>query len=162
MWKYGAAMQLPEGKRAGYYAQIVKALAEAVDVFDRDKELIIVRSEEERDKVGEVLSKYKVQWEPIRLLLLPDNAARSALADDYGFTSKFGNAYLYGEQTAVFRLPAAQPAGAETAPALQQIEEFLIASYLADDGAVVGCVEPHLRETVEGIAVRYGVALAFE
>ncbi|MCI3919729.1 hypothetical protein MO973_05725 [Paenibacillus sp. TRM 82003] len=162
MWKYGVSMHLPEGKRAGYYAQIVKSLAEAVDVFDRDKELIVIDTIEERDKVVEVLTKYNVEWEGLTLFHLPERADRDPRADDYGFVSKFGNAYLYGDRTAVFRLAATQSAGAETAPAIQQIQEFLLASYVPEDGGLVGCVEPHVQETIEGIASRYGVTLVFD
>jgi hypothetical protein len=160
MRKYGVRMLLPEGKRAGFYAQIVKALAWAVDVYDRDKELIIVHTKVERNRVAEVLQKYKVDWEPMQLLLLPEDAALDPRAEDYGFTSKFGNTYLYEEQAICYSFAGAQPAEADPASALLQMEEFILASFEAD-GVKTYCVEPHLRETIEGIARRYGVRLTF-
>jgi len=160
MLKYGLRMDLPEGKRAGFYAQIVKALAEAATVFDRDKELIVVVDEEARDGVARVLEKYNVEWEPMPLWLLPEGTELDDRAEDYGFVSNFGNAYLYADLVARFRFPEAQPAGAELAPALLQIEEFVVFSY--DDGAAkTYCAEAHLRETIEGIASRYGAIVAF-
>jgi hypothetical protein len=161
MWKYGARMLLPEGKRAGFYAQIVKALADNVEVFDRDKELVIVNTPDDREQVAKVMGKYNVEWEPMRLLLLPEDAKLDPRAEDYGFTSKFGNTYLYGEQTVSFSVAKLQPAEAETAPALLQIEEFEIASF-ETEGVRTYCVESHLRETIEGIAQRYGVQITFD
>ncbi|HZG55894.1 hypothetical protein [Paenibacillus sp.] len=160
MLKFGVLMDLPEGKRAGYYAQIVKALADAVEVFDRDKELIVVDDAEAARRTAEVLEKYRVGWEPMRLWLLPEGAALPASAAEYGFESKFGNAYLYADRVALFRVPNEQEAGAELAPALLQIEEFVLLVYVEGATKTYAC-EPHLRETVEGVARRYRVAVQF-
>ncbi|WP_309123427.1 hypothetical protein [Paenibacillus sp.] len=162
MLKYGLQMDLPEGKRAGYYSQIVKALAGAATVFDRDKELIVVDDERQRDNVAGVLAKYNVDWEPIALWLLPDGTELDARAEDFGFVSKFGYAYLYADRVARFRFADPQPAGAELAPALLQIEEFVV--FASDGDAALEktyFAETHLRETIEGIASRYGASVQF-
>ncbi|TLS50375.1 hypothetical protein FE782_20320 [Paenibacillus antri] len=162
MLKYGLQMDLPEGKRAGYYSQIVKALAEAATVFDRDKELIVVDDEQQRDNVAGVLAKYSVDWEPIALWLLPEGTELDARAEDFGFVSKFGNAYLYADRVSRFRFADPQPAGAELAPALLQIEEFVVFAAGGDDAAAkTYFAESHLRETIEGIASRYGASVQF-
>jgi hypothetical protein len=155
-------MDLPEGKRAGFYAQIVKMIAAAATVFDRDKELIVVDDEEARRRVAEVLEKYNVAWEPMNLWLLPEETELDARAEDYGFQSKFGNAYLYADRVDRFRFADLQPAGAELAPALLQLEEFIVFAHGAGEPvAKTYYVESHLRETIEGIASRYGVAVFF-
>jgi len=162
--KYGARMDLPEGKRAGFYAQIVKAIADAATVFDRDKELIVVDDVEAHGRVAEVLAKYNVEWEPMNLWLLPEGTELDARAEDYGFLSKFGNAYLYADRVDRFRFADPQPAGAEAAPALLQLEEFIVFSHgdgEAGSASKTHYAASHLRETIEGIASRYGVAVVF-
>ncbi|HZG88286.1 hypothetical protein [Paenibacillus sp.] len=160
MRKFGLLMELPEGKRAGFYAQIVKALAEAANVADRDKELIVVDSEEERGRVAAVLEKYRVAWEPLELISLPEGTELDEAAEDVGFVGRSGGAYLYADRVARFRLPRMQPAGADIAPAMLQLEEFIRFAY-DDGGQRVYCAEPHLREAVEGVAKRYGAAVEF-
>jgi len=160
MRKFGVLMDLPEGKRAGFYAQIVKALAEAANVEDRDKELIVVDSEEERARVAAALEKYHVAWEPLALIALPEGTELGEAAEDIGFVGKLGGVYLYLDRIARFQVPNAQPAGADIAPAMLQLEEFVTFAY-DDGGQRVYCTEPHLREAVEGVAKRYGVAVEF-
>jgi hypothetical protein len=160
-WKLGLLMDLPEGKRAGFYAQIVKALAGSVELFDRDKELLIVNTAEDAAKVETVLHKYHVTWESMRLVLLPEDTKRYTLAEDYGFQSKFGKSYLYADRIAAFTFTPEQPAEAEPASALLQMEEFFIAVYQQHDGSKTYFVENHLQETIEGIALRYHSTVTF-
>jgi hypothetical protein len=158
MWMQGIMMDLPEGKLPGFYAQIVKTIAHAATIFDRDKELIVVRTQEEQQRIIEELDRYHVPYESLRLLLLPDDAHRDARAQDYGFISRSGNAYLYGDTIALYGIHPIQPDGAEIIPAQMQMDEFLIASFM-NEGQTWYCVESHLRETISGIALRYGVVL---
>jgi len=158
----GLMMDLPEGKRAGFYAQIVKAMAEAVDVFDRDKELFVLRSEAERERAAAVLDKYNVAREPIDLLLLPEGTTLEGAAEDVGFVAKFGRAYLYADRVVLFRYAEAQPAGAELEQARRQIDEHVVLSFIREsDGTTLFATEPHLRDAVEGVARRYGVVVEF-
>lgn len=153
-------MDLPEGKRAGFYAQVVKGLAEAVALFDRDKELIVLDDEPGREKAAGVLEKYKIDWEPVDLILLPEGVKLGEDAAEIGFDGRFGNAFLYAERAERFRIEA--QAGAEAGPALQQLEEHIALSYddSHEERKIFVC-EPHLRETVAGIARRYGVRVEF-
>ncbi len=160
--KYGLLMDLPEGKLAGFYARIVKAIADAATVFDRDKELIVVDDAEAQNRVAEVLAKGNIGWEPVRLWLLPEGAELDARAEDFGFLSKFGNAYLYADRVDRFRFADPQPTGAELAPALLQLQEFIV--YSCGEGEALAkthYTESHLRETIEGIVSRYGAAVVF-
>ncbi|MCP1309141.1 hypothetical protein [Paenibacillus tyrfis] len=102
--KYAAALDLPEGKRAGYYAQIVKALAGKTALFDRDKELMIFSSPEELERLMPILEQYVIPSEELNVLLLPAPVTTYPAFGDYGFVSRLENVYLYAELVAVFRL----------------------------------------------------------
>lgn len=77
--KFGLAMDLPEDKRAGYYAQIVKALAGKASLFDRDKELLIFSTPQEREQAKPIMNQYSVPCEEFDLLLLPSTVRMSLL-----------------------------------------------------------------------------------
>lgn len=158
--KYGLMMNLPEGKLPGFYAQVVKNVAAAATVFDRDKELLVVDSEKDRDDVAKVLEKMKIEWEPLPLLLLPDSAETDGLFSDFGFVSKFENKYLYADRVSVFRFSTEQQADAETAPAKLQLEEYVAVSF-EENGETLYCIDKYSRETVEGVARRYRCELEF-
>lgn len=158
--KFGLMMSLPEGKLPGFYAQVVKNVAAAADLFDRDKELLVVNTEHDSDEIAKVLNKMKIDWEPLPLLLLPEDAATTRLFSDFGFVSKFGNTYLYSDRVSLFRFSKEQPAGAESAPALLQLEEYIAAQFQWDD-ATWHCIDKDARLTAEGIAQRYGCSLEF-
>jgi hypothetical protein len=160
MKKYGLMMHLPEGKLPGFYAQVVKNVAAAAPLFDRDKELLIVSTEEERSSVTVALAKMKIDCEPLDLLLLPERAQTGDLFEDYGFESIFGNKYLYADRAVLFRFPKEQPADAEPAPAHEQLEEHIIIECKEEEGKLYG-IELHLKETAEGIARRFGCKLDF-
>ncbi|KIL41730.1 hypothetical protein SD70_04995 [Gordoniibacillus kamchatkensis] len=157
--KIGVAMTLPEGKLPGFYAQIVKGLASRVQLFDRDKELLVVSTAEERDAVQDVLRQYKVANEELELVLLPAEAAATPLFDDYGFTTRSENRYLYRDQVLLFTLHSDAPGG-ERDLALQQIGEFLIASAPAgpgevDESSAVLAVDRQHDELMQRIAKAY-------
>lgn len=158
--KFGLMMSLPEGKLPGFYAQVVKNVAAAAELFDRDKELLIAGSELDRDAIAKVLSKMKIDWEPLPLLLLPDGAETTRLFSDFGFVSKFGNTFLYADRVSLFRFAEKQPADAETAPALLQLEEYIVAEF-QQNGKPWYCIDQDSRMTAEGIAQRYRCSLEF-
>jgi hypothetical protein len=130
--KIGLSMTMPEGKQPGFYAQIVKALAARVQLFDRDKDLLVVSAENERDAVLDVMRHYHVETEELALLLLPAGAALSLLFADYGFATRLDNRYLYSDLVTLFTLHSAAP-DAEPDLALQQLEEYAIAALPAGD-----------------------------
>lgn len=159
MLKYGVDMQLPEGKRPGYYAQFVKALAAKVNIEDRDKELLIVNDETDRASVLELMDEYRFDYEEFELLLLPEDAETAPLFDDYGFVSVSDNAYLYGHLCAVFKFA---PSGNDSEPmqALEQMEEHLLARFAAGDTSHYA-VDRTLGELMHGIAKAYRCKLEF-
>ncbi len=63
-------MDLPEGKIPGFYAQIVKALAGKVDLFDRDKEMLIVSNEEQQLAALDVMAHFNIETTMMQLRLL--------------------------------------------------------------------------------------------
>lgn len=124
--KIGIAMTMPEGKLPGFYAQIVKGLASRTKLFDRDKELLVVDSAADRDAALDVLRQYKVDTEELELALLPAEAVATPLFEDYGFTTRFDNRYLYLDRVALFTLRS-DATDAERDQAQRQFDEFLIA-----------------------------------
>ncbi len=159
MKKYAVLMNLPEGKLAGYYAQIVKALANRVQLFDRDKEMLIIDTEADRSAVAEVLQRYNVPYEHMELLLLPEDAHVSPAAADYGVKTRLGRHYLYAHLVAVFRL-AEGDASPDKPQALMQMEEHLIAKY-TEGGTVYYVVDKQLEELITGIGEAYRCAVEF-
>lgn len=161
MKKYAVMMNMPEGKLPGFYAQIVKALANKVALFDRDKEILIVNTEAECELVIEVMDKYHIEYEPLVLLLLPDHALAAALqADDYGFTSRSEHTFLYEHLIGIFRFQDNQSPASEKSQALLQMEEHLIARY-TEEGVDLYAVEKQLEPLIHGIAKAYKCEVEF-
>lgn len=160
--KYGLLMDLPEDKRAGYYAQVVKALAGRASLFDRDKELLIFSSAGHREEALPVMEQYAIPWEEMELLLLPTSLQMGPTFSDFGFVSKLEHPYVYADQAAVFCLRAASAAGARTAEpdqAYAQLEEHLLGWYPAGDHTRAYVTEVQHRELMERIAAAYGCAV---
>lgn len=159
--KYAAMMQLPEGKKPGYYAQIIKSLANKINLFDRDKEILIVNAEEELATVYEVLDHFHVDHEPIRLILLPENTELPASIEEYGFTSRSENTYLYEQWTAIFNFVPNQTADAgEKGLALRQMEEHLLLQFQEGQDTFY-VTQHHLQELIHGIAKAYHCKVEF-
>ncbi|MCM3267316.1 hypothetical protein [Paenibacillus elgii] len=163
--KYAAALDLPEDKQAGYYAQIVKALAGKTALFDRDKELMIFSSADELERLRPILEQYAVPSEELNVLLLPAPVTTYPAFGDYGFVSRLENVYLYADLVAVFRLRAAAEANGplwrafEPRQAEAQLEEHLLAAWPEPGGGSAFAVDAQLAELAEGIARAYGGAV---
>lgn len=153
MTKYGVMMNLPDGKLPGFYAQIIKALANQTTLFDRDKELLIVHTEEERSSVIKVLEHFGVSFEPIELILLPDDAVLSPHSDDYGFSSRANFTYLYKELVSIFYIKA-ESSNSEKNQALLQIQEHLIAQYKESQNTYY-VIDKQFNDLMKGIAKAY-------
>ncbi|WP_261305750.1 hypothetical protein [Paenibacillus andongensis] len=151
--KIGLMMDLPEGKIPGFYAQIVKALAGKVELFDRDKEMLIVSNEEQQLAALDVMAHFNIETNLMQLRLLPDDAELTDLFSDYGFTSRAEHNYLYDKLVVHFRFTADSPQ-AEIDQAALQIEEHLLAQYQAQDHTVY-IVDRQLEELMHGIAKAY-------
>ncbi len=160
--KYAAALDMPEDKRAGYYAQIVKALAGKTALFDRDKELLIFSSLEELERLRPILKQYAIPSEELGVLLLPAPVTTYPAFGDYGFVSRLDNVYLYADLVAVFRLRAAADSHGprlrvfEPRQAEAQLEEHLLAAWPQPEGGTAFAIEAQLAELAEGIARAYG------
>ncbi|TJY43393.1 hypothetical protein E5161_05755 [Cohnella pontilimi] len=154
--KYGLDMHLPENKLPGFYAQIVKGIAERAELFDRHRELLIFDSPAAYPPVFEMLAHYKVEAEPCELLMFSEESVcfRSGRFEDFAFATRAGNVYVDLAYTAVFRLTEARP-GAESAPALLQLEEHRIAD-VCEDGQTWHLIESQLAELAERVARAYG------
>jgi KaiC/GvpD/RAD55 family RecA-like ATPase len=151
--KLALLMDLPDGKLPGFYAQIIKALADKVRIFDRDKEMLIVSTEEERESVLEVMKRYKVVTEPMELLLLSEDATLTDAFSDYGFISRADNTYVYAKLICSFHLLSEEPSS-EREQALEQLDEHLIAQF-TENGKPAYMVDNQLEELVQGIAQAY-------
>ncbi|PZE22670.1 hypothetical protein [Paenibacillus xerothermodurans] len=130
--KYALLMDMPEDKRPGFYAQVVKALANKAPLFDRDKEMLIFSSPTEREAAYAVMEQYKIPFETMNLLMLPDGANLRPPFSDFGFVSRSEHAYIDSESVYVFSLHS-ERADAEPSQALAQLEEHLLASYGHDE-----------------------------
>jgi hypothetical protein len=156
--KYGLEMRLPEGKLPGFYAQIIKAIADRAPLFDRHKELLILDHKAYVSSVLDILKHYKVEAEFCELLLLPPTeVSRSDRFDDFAIETREGHVYLDLTYTVSFSLTAARP-DAEAAPALLQLEEHRIASVL-EDGITWHFIEKQLAELAERVARAYGCGI---
>ncbi len=157
MNKLAVMMDLPMDKLPGFYAQIVKALANKTQLFDRDKELLIVNNEDEAAAVKEVLDRFHIKHEDLELTLLPESSKLFPTADDFGFQSRSGLFYLYTNMVSFFHFTSNLLTGEE---AYLQMEEHLLASY--DDMDVTWyVVERQFEELIHGIAKAYRCEVKF-
>jgi hypothetical protein len=160
MHKIALMLDMPEGKLPGFYAQIVKGLAQRVSLFDRDKELLILNTKQDRDAVLELLEHYRIPSEEMQLLLLPSDSDLYPSFSDYGFTSRAERNYLYEHLVGTFRFSEVQTAQAHPENALLQMEEHLIARYL-EDNTPIYAVDRQFKELMERIAHAYGCSVVF-
>lgn len=130
-----------------------------VAIADRDRDLLIVRTEAERDAILRLSDDCGLDCEPFELLRLPPGAEATPLFDDYGFVSESGAAYLYAHLCAVFRF-AASGKDAEPRQAEEQMQEHLLARF-GSDGDTSYAVDRSLNELMLGIAKAYKCKLAF-
>jgi hypothetical protein len=156
--KYGLDMRLPPGKLPGYYAQIVKGIAERASLFDRHKELLIFDVPDALPAILDFLQHYKVEAEACDLLLLPSHGViRGDRFDDFGIETREGNVFLDMSYVSGFLLKKTRPDG-EPAPALMQLEEHRIAD-VTENGQTWHFVESQLTELAERVARAYGCAV---
>jgi hypothetical protein len=153
--KFGLDMNLPDGKIPGFYAQIVKGIAERSPLFDRYKELLIFDSEDHVPAVLQLLEHYRVASERCELLLIPpEGLEQGDLYEDYSIVTRNENVFVDLALTASFTLDAAKPE-AEPAPALQQLKEHLIGQWKSGS-VTLYFIDRQLTELAERIALAYG------
>ncbi|MCD1261527.1 hypothetical protein B5M42_022245 [Paenibacillus athensensis] len=157
--KWGVCIDLPDDKLPGFYAQIVKALAGKANLFDRDKELLVLGTEEDQQTTLDIMDSYKVPAEPLALLLLPESAETTVLFSDYGFESRLANRYLYANQVRIFRF--ADDGATQAGQAVMQMQEHLLARFPDEDGEKLYAVSRQLDALMSGIARAYRCELVF-
>ncbi|MFM1650470.1 hypothetical protein ACI7RC_00050 [Brevibacillus sp. B_LB10_24] len=158
---FGVEMQIPKGKLPGFYAQVIHKIGDAVAVFDRDQQLLIVESETERDKLLAILSKHDMVADEFGLWLVPEEMD-VPLLDDYGFTSVSGRRYLYDHLAAPFAVPDQAGADKDRWAALEQLREHLIGTPLQLDGGSVCFADASQTELIEGIAKAFQVTVEWQ
>jgi hypothetical protein len=147
-------MELPDGKLPGFYAQIVKALADAVNLFDRDKVLIILEDISDSPSVEQVLQRYHIAYEPIHLIQLPQSLKLKPHYDDFGFTSRSGNTYFYADLVTSFQLVSDEADPYAIRMASEQLDEHILATYDLHQNHYYVIEGQHI-ELVHGIARAY-------
>lgn len=157
-FKIGLMMDLPEGKIPGFYAQVVKALAGKVQLFDRDKEMLIVSNEEQQRAALEVTDHFHIETSIMELRLLDESAELTDLFSDYGFTSRAEHNYLYDKIVIPFRFTA-NSSPVDVDQAALQVEEHLIAQYKDAEHRDVYIVDRQFEELMQGIAKAYRVSI---
>jgi hypothetical protein len=152
---FGVEMNLPDGKLPGFYAQIVKGIAERAPLYDRYKELLIFDSVDPLPAVLQLLDHYRVPSEQCDLLFIPtEGFGQGDLYEDYAIITRNENLFIDLALTALFFLDASKP-GAEPAPALEQLKEHLIGQWM-NDGVTLYLMDRQLAELAERIALAYG------
>jgi hypothetical protein len=152
----GLDFELPKDKPPGFYAQIIKGMAQNVPLFDLHKELLIFDHQEHLPAAIKVLEHYRVSFERCDLLHLPaEQLERGNLFEDYVIVTRSENIFVDLAQTAVFTLHTAKP-DAEPAPALLQLQEHLIASSNRTNNTTLHFMDRQLTELAERIAGVYG------
>lgn len=131
-------------------------------VLDRFEQMLMFRSREEAERaLAGMPDEWRDAAERIDLLMLPERVNLSTYDrfGDFAFQGIGGNWYFDACEVAVFRLHATKPE-AESAPALMQLEEHLIAAIGADGSDDGGdrtwhVIERQLAELAERVARAY-------
>jgi hypothetical protein len=160
MKKLAVLMNLPEAKLPGFYAQIVKGLANKVQLFDRDKEMLILNTREECESVYELLHQYRIEFEEMELLLLPASSILYANFTDYGFISRAEYHYFYSHLVSIFRFNSISDPLSEPQQAMLQMEEYLLARY-SFCGSEYYTIDQQLKPLLSGIAKAYQCEIEF-
>ncbi|WP_131014110.1 hypothetical protein [Paenibacillus thalictri] len=153
---YALIMDLPDAKRPGFYAQIVKALAADAPPFDRDKDLLIYDEPLIRDEAGGIMNKYHVEYEELELILLDAGTELAPTFTDFGLVTRLEHAYVYADQILLFRLSEGTEDNRRLA--LLQMEEHLQARSTRN-GESYYAVEAHLADLMSGIAKAYNCSI---
>jgi hypothetical protein len=149
----GIQMTLPEGKLPGYYAQIIKRIADAAQLIDREKDLLFTANED-TDAVLDVLNHYNVTAETGPWLLLDEpDWEHSRIWDDYALQTNRSNTLLDLSLTAVVSV---HPLEDDSEPQLAelQLEEHRIASLQQKNCRLIA-IDRQLLQLAEGIASAY-------
>ncbi|BBH21244.1 hypothetical protein Back11_25890 [Paenibacillus baekrokdamisoli] len=151
---YSVELHLPADKLPGYYAQIIKGIADIVTLIDRHKTLLFVSSAADADAIETFVQHYKVNCERGLWLQLDDDwTINERTFTDYGLITREGNRFIDVALTAVVTISGDAPES-ELEQALQQTDEHTLAQQ-TKDGRRLLAVDRHHIELLEGIARAY-------
>ncbi|GAB7387681.1 hypothetical protein BSNK01_15180 [Bacillaceae bacterium] len=153
LYRYGIELAAPKDKRPGYYAQIVKKISQTADVLDRDGNLLIVGSAEERNRLRDLFAAYGAAGETFDLMLVPADARCASAADDYGFVSSSRQLYMYADKIARFAF-ADDALNEDDRMALAQMREHILCEY-RQNGRTFYIIDRELTPLIERIARVY-------
>jgi hypothetical protein len=154
---------MKEGMQPGYYAQIIKKLADTEALVDRDRTMLFVKPEG-RDTVTAVLDHYGVTYEDSEWLQLgnvEDGWTPTRLWSDYGIETRSRALFLDLSLGALVSFEPDKP-DAEPAQAEAQLDEHAIAILRpAAGGRPVFAIDRQLLELAQGIAKAYHCAVVY-
>jgi hypothetical protein len=143
-------------KLPGFFAQIVKEMAQSVQIIDRDSQLFVIKTEQEAEKLKEIFSKKNVYEETHTLLKLSDQSTITSAFHDYGFKSASENYYLFADLVVPFQISSTDPQQIEMA--LLQIDEHLIAK--DDEKQTIYYVDQQHETLIKKYAIAYDIELS--
>lgn len=151
---YSVELNLPDDKLPGYYAQIIKGIADLVTLADRYKTLLFVSSLSDADAIESFVKRYKVHCEHGLWLHLDATwSINDRTFTDYGVITNQGNYFLDAALTAIVAIDGSET-HSELPQALLQAKEHTLASSHAN-GRQLLAVDRHQVELIEGIARAY-------
>ncbi|MBW7453679.1 hypothetical protein K0U00_06470 [Paenibacillus sepulcri] len=151
---HSVELHLPGDKLPGYYAQIVKGIANTVTLLDRDKTLLFVTSEAEAAEIENFVQHYRVETDRGIWLALEESwEVNERKFEDYGVRTRSGSRYLDLHLAAVMELSSGG-GDSELAQAREQCEEHSAAKQ-HKEGRQLLAVDREQIELIEGIARAY-------
>lgn len=155
------AITMKEGMQPGYYAQIIKKLADTEALIDRDRTMLFIKPEG-RAAITAVLDHYGVTYEDgdwLHLGQIEDGWTPTRLWSDYGIETRSRALFLDLALAALVSFESDKP-DAEPSQAEQQLEEHAIAIlHPSTGGRPVFAIDRQLLELAQGIAKAYRCAV---
>ena len=125
---FSIELYLPEDKLPGYYAQIIKGIADIVTLVDRHKTLLFVSRMSDADAIETFAARYKVHCERGIWLQLDETwSVDDSKPSYYGVITRQGNRFLDAALTLLIAIYGDEP-DSELTQAMQQAEEHTLAS----------------------------------
>ncbi len=154
MRKFAVIMQLPEGKLPGFYAQVIKALATKAQVFDREKEILIIEHIQNLSPIQQILDQYNISFDFLPLIHVPSSATLKPDYEDFGFITRSDHTFLYEDSIILFTFTHILGHSEDYAMALIQLDEHLIASFPIGE-TLYYIAEKQYQDCFLGIAKAY-------
>jgi hypothetical protein len=152
---------MKEGMQPGYYAQIIKKLADTEALVDRDRTMLFVKPEG-CDTVAAVLDHYGVTYEDsewLHLGYIEDGWTPTRLWSDYGIETRSRALFLDLSLAALVSFEPDKP-DAEPLQAEAQLDEHALAILQpTGDSRPIFAIDRNLLDLAEGIAKAYHCAV---